>query len=191
MKLALDVDGVVADFLTSAYREHGYPNYNSSNIKSWNFHREIGISDEKFYEPISSFDFWDNIDLMPFAHDLYDELIMEFDVIFCTSPSKCKEAVYGKLSWLKRHFNVDTDEVIITGKKEILAHEGSLLIDDSGKNCARFQEAGGSYFWFPSLINKYSSQIAPYYYVDHKARRACTTISAILTELQIDDRIFV
>lgn len=160
--ILLDVDGVLANFVQGSIEAHGMQgefrhdeaiNYHYFKDSPWS------MTSEEFFVPLDNFQFWDSLPLYPEANDLYSLLsVLPCDLFICTTaPSGSVHAASGKLSWLKRNFGVDSDSVVITRDKHLLAGEGVMLIDDMEGNTAKFHESGGAAITVPRPWNRYRS----------------------------------
>lgn len=159
----LDADGVVGDFDRAVFSVFGLDS-NFDQVKSWDGHakaltlllgREVTTSEmwEKIAE--QGFDFWANLPLLPWAHDLFTICKENCkEVVMMTSPTNPARrfAAGGKLEWLEKHFP-DADGYILTDKKYLAAKAGYLLIDDNEIWCKEFEERGGSSYCFPCSHN--------------------------------------
>jgi len=153
--IVLDVDGVLADFVTAALHAHSRME-SHDEIKSWDFYKEWGLTPEEFWAKCRGRDFWMSIQPYPEAIDLLSDLQALGEVVICTTPSDDNECPGAKFEWLRHHFGLKPDQVCITGNKAILAHRGNLLIDDNPFNVAEFVAAGGFGYGFPRPWNNFA-----------------------------------
>lgn len=94
--------------------------------------------------------FWEGIQPLPWAHDLYNycEKKSHGNVCFLTSPGKWADAPSGKIRAIRRDF---PGAHILMGKpKFFCADARAILIDDHPKNARKFADWGGSDFLWPS-----------------------------------------
>lgn len=150
--ILLDCDGVLADFVTGVLIMHGRAETHD-DIRNWNFYKEWGMSDEKFWEPTKGVGFWDSLPVYPWAEHLYESLSELAKVTIVTSPSDCPYASAGKTKWLKRNFGIKPKNIFIGGRKELMARPDALLIDDYPVNIENFAMAGGLTILFPQPWN--------------------------------------
>jgi 5'(3')-deoxyribonucleotidase len=165
----LDLDGVCANFLGEALKH-----FDTSideiyqppqNRGVWEVEKLLGVTQEAFWARIGPDIFHDLPTLLDgmavysFMKDL------KLDVHICTSPAANPVCYYHKALWVKHHFpELFPSKLCIYPRKYMLA-KGSVLIDDSDKNCFDFTKAGGYSILFPRLWNsnhKLSSDPVPY-----------------------------
>jgi 5'(3')-deoxyribonucleotidase len=160
----LDLDGVLTDFMGAActlvglepsylphiYKEHDNPRDDSNEVFSncgvWDAITEAGS------------DFWANLEPLPWADLLYQELTKVSKVCICTSfgnlvthPVFSSDAAKGKVLWIEKH--LQTNRVAVCARKELLAHPGAILVDDRLRNCKDFAKNGGSFWLWQDQFN--------------------------------------
>jgi 5'(3')-deoxyribonucleotidase len=159
-ELLLDMDGVLADFASSAI--HALNKRYDKRITLDTFVREFGKWEMYDYYRISVQDFWDtinwtprfwaNIKPFPWSKQLYAELSKLGRVTILTAPSWDPMCSAMKLEWLQKHMGIKSDSVILGSRKELLAGNG-ILIDDFAANTNKFEAAGGKAILIPSTWN--------------------------------------
>ena len=149
----IDWDGKVADMF--------HLNLNDKTIrqkvvKRGDIVKILGMKEDDFWRIIDKEgpEWWENLELLPWAKDLYNLLKKKYQsVCFLTSPSNNPSSAYGKIKWIKKHF--DTKDFLIGKNKHFCAHKNAYLIDDSSKKINKFIEHGGHGFLWPhSLLLK-------------------------------------
>lgn len=147
----IDMDGVLADFVTAACRVHGrQPAHDHERL-----HEAWGISSREFWWEIESHgdSFWALLDEYSWSRDLV-VLAKEFGPIsIATSPALSPDCAAGKVAWLQRFFGNNFREFMIGPRKHLLAKPGAILIDDTVRHCDDFREAGGEAILFPQPWN--------------------------------------
>lgn len=156
----LDMDGVIADFLSAAIRELNKAY--GKNITLEQYAREFGqggiydyygITVAEFWQPINDCpNFWSELLPFPWTGRLYNDLRAIGDVTIVTAPSHDPECSKQKLIWLNEHLDVKPTDVFLGHKKYLMAGNG-ILIDDYSKNVDAFKEAGGQAILIPSTWN--------------------------------------
>lgn len=154
MKLFLDMDGVIADFLGGACKAHNRksPYEQESSLGIWDTEKLWGITAEEFWKPIDAYDkFWDTLDKTPEADALVDMVTSLFgvkNVAVLTSPSMDPTCVPGKRRWMQRHYPQLAGRMIFASAnaKQFLAGRDSLLIDDKDTNVEEFRDSGGELY---------------------------------------------
>jgi hypothetical protein len=133
--IALDSDGVIWDFDEMVKAHTG------------RLPKEIG-DDAEMWRLIDAIPtFWDDIPLMPDAHDLWD-FVKHHDVIVITGCPKThfdRAAVAKKRKWFK-HFGVPEHRVHCCFSRNKPSHmrvQGEVLVDDMTRNLKRWIAAGG------------------------------------------------
>ena len=157
----LDMDGVVADFVSAACRLFGKnPEAEHARLNpdtGWDFFDAWGLTASDFWQQIdlAGESFWTGIKPESWAIDLYDRLSSLAPVYFCSSAALTPSAWSGKIKWLRAfvgigHFN----DVVLTTHKHLLARHTNCLIDDNQDNVDSFAAWGGKSILFPRLWNK-------------------------------------
>jgi len=163
-QILLDQDGVLADFLSGAIkvlnraygRDITLEQY-SKEFGKWGTYDYYGITVEQFWEPIDDeFNFWMNLEPMPWATKLYTALAAIGDVTIVTMPGADPDCGRQKLQWLDYHLGIKHDEVFLGARKYLMAGNG-VLIDDYHKNTDAFIENGGQAILIPSTWNKFDT----------------------------------
>lgn len=153
--ILIDLDGVLADFVTAALDVQGLPNV---VVDRWEMHECCGLTASDFWGTIDrqGYEFWANIDPYPWKDELLALLPTTFTV--STTPSRHPNCAAGKTAWMHQHFRGTNGKVfrdyLIGEHKHLLAAPGRVLIDDSDKNCVKFCEHGGEAILFPQPWNK-------------------------------------
>lgn len=154
--IVLDVDGVLADFVTAAIKAHGRSEKHDE-IKDWNFYENWGLTAEQFWAKCKGREFWMSIEPYPEAVSILRCCEAMDETILCTSPSNDDSCPGAKLEWIRHWFGITPDRVCVTGRKAIFAHSSNILIDDSIENLSDFSAAGGFVLGWPRPWNNFSS----------------------------------
>jgi len=151
IRVFLDLDGVVSDFSLAMCQTMGL-NHLSTTLRDRlenNYMVSNEVCAETFWNKVTSegTDWWANIPLTPWAHNLYNGLSNVAPVCFLTAPHDNDPlSLAGKAMWIKKHFK--TDCFLVGKRKEFCASPKAVLIDDYIRNVQRFVEAGGlAYHW--------------------------------------------
>jgi len=142
MKIFLDMDGVVADFVSGAIEATGLP-LTHDQVDRRNFF-EPYMSAEEFWKRIhDTYEFWAGLDPYPWAQELVELCKQYGEVIFLSDSSHDDDAPSGKIKWLRRHgfLNEDSSNYMLGRQKHLLGHNDDLLIDDSVGNCNAWYSA--------------------------------------------------
>jgi hypothetical protein len=163
MKIFLDMDGVLADFMRPAMYEHGieytmYPNVGWDVVAACNvINPGIGMTPERFWSAFERKSFWSALP----KTNLCDRLIYECKLLVGLSNtcilSSCvvEGSADGKLEWIKKQLPKEMHHNYLFGRsKQFCADRYSILVDDCDANVEAFQEAGGIGILVPRPWNK-------------------------------------
>lgn len=156
--IALDMDGVLADFIEGACLFHNKPNpYDEVDRREtwgeWDVNKLWGMSATEFWK-CSTYEFWKGLKPYDTMLDLVANcisLVGPLHVVIITSPpdTNKEEAISGKRDWILEHLGSRllgsrlAAKVHFTKHKYEHAEEGMLLIDDSDKNVRDWREKPG------------------------------------------------
>jgi len=157
MKVLLDLDGVLADFVGAACRLHSRPNpyLESESLGNYGIQELLGIPDDLFWKDMGE-EFWASLDLLPDAREIVSLLERYHgvkNICILTSPVRTPGCTRGKMRWIEEHFPQFRRSFLIGPAKEFCAHENSILYDDYEQNILRFATAGGAAFLMPAPWN--------------------------------------
>ncbi|RKY06079.1 MAG: hypothetical protein DRP65_12230 [Planctomycetota bacterium] len=160
MKIFLDLDGVLVDFVGGIHRAFGKEySYNSAPIK-WNFFEHWSPKVHSCdINRACTVDFWANLDWMCDGREILrkidEELDVSDDLFLLTCPMHNPQSWTGKRLWVERHIPHLVDRLIVTPAfKGIFASDNAVLIDDKDENIAKFVEAGGRGILVPRPWNE-------------------------------------
>jgi 5'(3')-deoxyribonucleotidase len=153
--VALDMDGVLVDFDKGMKEIFGidttYLNKSSSEMSP-----EEKINKKKMYAKLQYHGdkFWQHLDPMPQAFDLFNYVTKNFDwyILTAYTTSGQSECIRGKITWVKNHLNmIPTEDNFICTRSELKqdyvnhkAHnKKAILIDDRIRNIRQWEEKGG------------------------------------------------
>lgn len=159
IRILVDLDEVLADFVGSALRLHGVAVETFQRRQpagTWDMTIGLDLSPEAFWSPINSMGerFWANLPKLPWANQLISLISgITDDWHIVSSPSRCPTSYNGKVRWLKKEFGEGFDRFALTPHKYIFAKPGVILIDDRDQNIDDFVAAGGEGIVFPTHLN--------------------------------------
>ena len=160
MKVCLDLDGVLVDFMAGAHKFHNIEyDYNE-------YPYELGLWDtvppptsdmstRDFWDALTA-DFWAGLEWMPDGRCLLRELEERFgakNICIVTAPTKCPECVVGKIRWITEHLPDYSRRFFIGPDKRFFASDGALLVDDADHNVDSFRCHGGKAVLVPRKWN--------------------------------------
>ncbi len=141
-RIALDVDGVLANFVQMAVdwtnriqSMNGGPPVYYDEVKGWNIFEQW-----KLPELAADFDAYVNaerpcryLELYPGAKQFYLELCKLGEVISVTSPYEAAATwECDRRAWLREMFGIKSKDVVFTSRKELVTAD--ILIDDGSHN---------------------------------------------------------
>lgn len=132
-QLYLDCDGVLADFDTGARAVLGM------HPRAFQFRNGAG----KFWRQIAKApDFYATLPLMPDAMELF-EAVRHLDPIILTGLPRGNWAAPQKVRWAAEHFPGTRIITVMAVDKRSHCQRGDVLVDDTLKHKALWEEAGG------------------------------------------------
>ena len=145
-KIYFDMDGVLADFERGVKEICGLTPP-SQNAK----HRKPGEDDEMWKAIKACPHFYDYLELMPGAKDMFDAVYEKYGdkcEILTGIPKPHREIVNAaddKKIWIKRLLSEDVivNTVFRAEKPQYCTGKGSILIDDMERNIKEWNEMGG------------------------------------------------
>lgn len=153
MKIVLDVDGVLVDFVGGTAKLMGF---DPAVVTMWDYYPAIGTTEAEFWAKIDAVgaDFWATLEPYPWASDLVRQCKTVAPTILLTTPSLDPSSAHGKVRWMQATFGPKFRDYLIGPRKEFCAHPDTVLIDDSDANVEKFRDHGGGAILFPRPWNK-------------------------------------
>jgi len=161
-RIFLDLDGVLADWLSPAVRAHGRDP--DEVLAAWpastyDLAEVLGVSTNALWKPIHAQGaaFWEQLEPYPWVHDMVRGCQEFAPTTILTSPSLDPMAAAGKVAWMQRVLGRDFRDFLIGPDKPSCARPGAVLIDDRDSGCEAFIAAGGHAVVFPQPWNSLRS----------------------------------
>lgn len=159
-QILLDMDGVLADFLSGALEALNRDFNRDITIEQyvdrfgqWGTYDFYGISQKEFWDSIQNTpNFWYNLKPLPWYKELHEMLSGIGEVTILTTPSLDPSCAMQKLQWLNDKMGIGSNQVLMGARKYLLAGNG-ILIDDYSENVNKFKQAGGDAILIPSNWN--------------------------------------
>lgn len=151
--ILLDMDGVIADFVTQALRWHDRLDLTPEDIKEFYMEKFLGLNAEEFWSRLRGEEFWVTMPAYHWTSMLYSLCSKYAPVTISTSPTRDPYCPSGKIKWLQKHVAPGFRNYMIGHQKHLMAHPDVVLIDDSDKNVNVFRECGGKAILFPQPWN--------------------------------------
>lgn len=149
-KCFLDMDGVIADFVTGACIAHGRPSpyTEPESLGIFDMEKLWSVTPAEFWFPINAggFAFWSGLAKTPEADGIVSLVSEAFgveNVAILTSPSMDAGCVPGKRAWIAKYFPQFSNRILFGSAKEFLAGPDKFLVDDRDKNILDFEKHGG------------------------------------------------
>ena len=165
LKLLLDMDGVVANFVKKICEAHGRCNpYTDTDFRSdyemLNSEVFKGMTVQEFFEPCGTPEFWETIEPTHDADEIISTILEFFepeDVCISTAHTlQTGPCCDGKTRWLQNryaHLNLHFT-ASFNRAKYFAASPWSLLLDDGERNTDRFEKEGGNTILLPRPWNR-------------------------------------
>lgn len=164
MKILLDMDGVLADFLAGASKVHKRPlPYDRPEaLGRWDTEELWGITPKQFWTPIdATVGFWKGLDKTAEADAIVQlacEAVGRKNVAILTAPSQWPGCISEKLEWIGQYYPYLKGRVIFGSAKEFMASPNRILVDDKDLNISAFEDAEGHGVLVPRLWNSAHSK---------------------------------
>lgn len=155
LEIFVDIDGVLADFVSASIAVHGGQYDEEAYPKlEWSIANVLGITESEFWAKIDATEpnFWPNLDPYPWALNLLESVRTRGRVSLLSTPSKHSSCHSGKRQWVDRW--VSDCELILCKSKDLLSGPGRVLIDDNDGNCEKWRARGGTAILFPQPWNQ-------------------------------------
>ncbi len=165
MKVFLDMDGVLVDFVGGLHRALGmdyshvaypYPRAKYEMFGEVCSRSGGNISMDQLLATCDPAEFWANLQWNTTGREIasaISSVVPWDDVVICTKPMPRPEAWAGKIQWLNKHLPQAKNITIMSAPKHLFAKPGHILIDDKDSNVESFREHGGSGFLIPQPWN--------------------------------------
>lgn len=157
MRVLLDLDGVLVNFVKGCCELHGKrnPYTDEKNRGIWNLETLFGIELNQFWNGMEHA-FWANLEPMDDAFELLEiveSIVPQKDICILSSPTRNPGCIPGKIAWIERFIPQYRRRFLIGPKKDFCANIRHILIDDYDKNVEDFRKAGGRSILVPRLWN--------------------------------------
>jgi 5'(3')-deoxyribonucleotidase len=158
MRVYLDLDGVLVDFDMGMQRAHNRViEHDGLGQRPYKIEKVWGITEEEFWEPTRTAQFWSELDWTPDGIDILNEIetiVGRKQVAILTSPTLDPNCVAGKIQWVIDNIPEYRPRTFVGSRKEMLAHPDAVLIDDTDYKLDRFVKAGGKGILVPRQWNR-------------------------------------
>lgn len=169
-RIYLDLDGVLADFVTPTCQVHGKDPVEI--LKTWprgiwDMPKALGLeNDDALWAPLDAFtlygrtwthapgaDHWARFEPYKWAGYLWNLCEDRAKTTILTSPSRHPGSAFGKVHWMRAWRGDTFRNYALVPRKAQFGKPGSLLIDDNAEACAGWKNNGGSSILFPQVWN--------------------------------------
>ncbi len=164
----LDMDGVLADFMSAACEIHDQP---TPYTGEWDMAAHFGITSGEFWAKIERATFfWRDIKPLPYLSQVLSLAGMLSSSVHLLSSPACHSTCHsGKFLWRQKNIPIPGPELILckAEHKHLLATPNRLLIDDKDENCQSWRDAGGKAIVFPQPWNsaRHAVSLGPMFYL--------------------------
>lgn len=145
-----DLDGVLADFVRGAMREHS-KSMPMRDVR-WNFWEQLGMTEEEFWPSLGR-DFFAHLNPLDDGMNLLrmvENIVPSNSIGILTSAADVRGCADGKRDWVAKHLpqylprlTVCQSSKIAPAQKELHAGPDKLLIDDHTANVNAWVKGGG------------------------------------------------
>ena|SRR6218665_2490344 len=143
MKIVLDLDGVLVDFVGGIFRhldiipQETWPTPGKFDSSAF------GVAN--IWDGLRH-DFWEGLQWNLDGPDILkmcEAAVGKENIVICTSPALHPEGASGKMAWIQRELKDYRRRFFIGSAKHFLANPNTILVDDFEKNVSDFQNHGG------------------------------------------------
>lgn len=151
MKIFLDLDGVLADFVGHVDAILGGP----PRGVTWGRTEEDwwAAYGEALHKSCFGQRFWETIPLTSEAMEIVAAAKQYGELCILTAFGNFEGCIAGKQAWAQQYFPEIPLVMGNAGSKHFLSHSRAVLIDDKTSNVVEFRREGGSAFLFPRPWN--------------------------------------
>ena len=160
LKVFVDLDGVLVDFMVSVHQWYNLP-YSYEDypyeIGSWDCMPPSTFegSVEEFWQslPLS---FWSSLSWTPDGKEILAEIERHVpqDQIYLFTARNMPQSASGAVAWVRKNLPQYQKRLLIGSDKASCAHGDALLIDDANHNIDAFVSAGGLGLLVPRKWNR-------------------------------------
>jgi hypothetical protein len=156
MKILLDMDGVLVDFLGGWCRANMVPCPTYAAGDRYDLASVLGITPAELWAGCSSREFWAELEWTQDGMSilLAAEHAVGYDNVYLfTTPSPSPQSWAGKADWILGQLPQYKDKILMGCNKHLCARPDQLLIDDADHNVTAFRAAGGQAILVPRQWN--------------------------------------
>lgn len=145
-RVLLDVDGVLADFLTPSFAILNAITglkHKPEDLREWDlFSLYPRTAESAFYDECNAPGLCAGLPIIPGAQAFVASLLQFADVYVVTSPMNHNRTwAWEREQWLQKHFDIPAKKVVHTSAKYLCL--GDVLIDDKPSNIEAWERAHG------------------------------------------------
>jgi len=141
VRLILDVDGVVADFVGHVLRSVG-SSRDPAEVDEYDIFKFLTTEQqEEARRLLSTSEFWLSMPLMPGALEGVRTFQLKgHEIVWATTPwEDCREWDWARRTWIKQHFSARDQDIVTIHEKQWLT--GEFLVDDRPESVLAWQRA--------------------------------------------------
>lgn len=144
MKILLDMDGVLSDFVGGVCSQFGIRG-SVDHCGQFDLAKTLGISENAMWSKVDHYDFWMGLQEMPDAREILricTKYISIENICILTSPALNPLGAAGKIQWIKNHFPEFSRRFLLGPAKQFCCSPDNILVDDYERNVALFGRNG-------------------------------------------------
>jgi len=159
MKIFLDMDGVLCDWIGAACKVMGKDKEASLRDQpcgEYGIEIGMGVDPQEMWKAVDDLgeQFWVDIKPYPWAWQLYRCCQALGETYVLSSPSIRSASSSGKIKWLREFTHEERfTSYVFTKHKHLLAAKDAVLVDDKDNKVSEFITAGGFGVVFPQKWN--------------------------------------
>ena len=156
MRIFIDMDGVLVNFIDAAFKAHGAATPDLRGLKAHSIQKFLDLNLPEFWAPFNT-DFWANLEPYPWVDELLDALsnAIGFSNLCLLSNPGNEFGAKGKTIWIREQLPdfYYAGQFLLGPSKHFCASPTALLIDDHKTNVNKFTAALGGAVLFPQPWN--------------------------------------
>ncbi|MEM3085395.1 MAG: hypothetical protein QXU32_13345 [Nitrososphaerales archaeon] len=157
MKIALDLDGVLADIVLvwiNQYNRKHNASINKETIESWDFWKDLGVGKYEFYYQLSNC--WSRWKEVPPMENDIDNAVNKLHALGTVDivTARDQESTNYVLEWLEHNKIIYNEYVVVQDGREKANLDYDMFIDDSPHNAIRLASRSKNVLLYDQPWNK-------------------------------------
>jgi 5'(3')-deoxyribonucleotidase len=157
-RIALDLDGVLVDFVAGAcmWHELDVPREDVWPPGCYDLETLVGMRKDEFWDGMTR-EFWATLPWIPEGQEILEmccKAVGASNIVIATTPTFNPECAAGKMDWIYKNLPASFKRRFLIGPpKHFLAHPNMILVDDADKNYGEFLAHQGCAVLVPRIWN--------------------------------------